>query len=464
MDTSPNCHTATPGRILVVDDDPDACAIMESALRREGHDVQTATSGWMALDRFSDAPFDVVVSDIGMNDLDGFDLCYRIRCIKPDTPVIMSTGRRTMESAILAMRAGADDYLVKPIDARALTDAIARAWKQQRSKELVNLVDEPSERFMPTGMIGDSPGMRRVYDLISRVSASHASVLIRGESGTGKDLVARAIHEASPRNKGPFVAINCAAVPETLLESELFGHARGAFTDAKAAREGLFVRASGGTLFLDEIGELPIAMQPKLLRALQERKVRPVGDSNEVSFDARVIVATNRNLETEIAEGRFREDLFYRVNVVTLALPPLRERGADILALALNFLERFSANANKGEISFARAVTDRLTEYDWPGNVRELENCIEHAVALASKPVIELADLPERLVSYRAEAVRVDAEETGEIIPMDELERRYLLRVLKLGNGNKSRAAKLLGLDRRTLYRKLERWGGAEPR
>jgi two-component system response regulator HydG len=307
-------------------------------------------------------------------------------------------------------------------------------------------------------LVGDSPAMRRVYDLIERVGSTDPSVLISGESGTGKELVARAIHDAGPRRKGPFVAINCAAVPPTLIESELFGHARGAFTDAKTSREGLFVQANGGTLFLDEIGEMPLEMQAKLLRALQERCVRPVGGGLEVPFDARILAATNRDLESEVDQKRFREDLFYRINVVAIHLPPLRERGGDVLGLAQSFLDRIAAKLGRKELAISRPVADKLLAYHWPGNVRELENCVERMASLARFEEVTIEDLPEKIRAYRSDRFMLAADHAEEVLTIEELERRYIQRVLKLVEGNKSRAAELLGVDRRTLYRKLERW------
>jgi two-component system response regulator HydG len=325
-------------------------------------------------------------------------------------------------------------------------------------KRLRQAVDGETEEQR---IVGQSGTMRRVYELINRVGESDASVLIHGETGTGKELIARAIHNRSRRKSGPFVAINCAAVPHALLESELFGHARGAFTDAKAQRTGLFVQATGGTLFLDEIGELPIDVQPKLLRALQERKVRPVGANAEIPFDARIVAATNRNLEDEVYEKRFREDLFYRINVVKIDVPPLRERGGDVLHLAQHFLKSFAERNSKPGIELSTTGAEKLMAYNWPGNVRELENCMEHAVALARFDQITVEDLPEKIRAYRAERFVVAANDPTEIVTMDELERRYILRVLSLVGGNKSRAAQVLGFDRRTLYRKLERYGAA---
>ncbi len=282
-------------------------------------------------------------------------------------------------------------------------------------------------------------------------------MLVTGESGTGKELVAKALHARSARSDGPFVAINCAAMPESLLESELFGHVRGAFTDARVARPGLFVKATGGTLLLDEIGEMPAGMQAKLLRALQERTVRPVGGDQEQPFDARIIAATNRDLETEVEERRFREDLFYRINVVRIHVPPLRARGSDILLLAQHFLERYAAQSRRPVVGMTSAAADKLLSYGWPGNVRELQNCIERAVALAQFDHVGLDDLPEKIRDYKTARIDVESNDPAELLPMEEVERRYIAKVLDAVGGNKTLAAQVLGFDRRTLYRKLER-------
>jgi transcriptional regulator with PAS, ATPase and Fis domain len=291
---------------------------------------------------------------------------------------------------------------------------------------------------------------------VNRVSETDANVLVTGESGTGKELIARALHDRGGR-EGPFLAINCAAVPENLLESELFGHARGAFTDARSSRSGLFVEANGGTLFLDEIGDMPLGMQAKLLRALQERKVRPLGTTHEIPFDARIIAATNRDLEVEVTQGRFREDLFYRINVVRIDIPPLRARGNDILVLAQGFLERLAERSNKPVSGIGRLVAERLINYNWPGNVRELENCMERAVALAKFTEITPDDLPAKIRNYRPTEVFNLSEDPNELPSMKVVEERYIRKVLAAVSGNKTLAARVLGLDRRTLYRKLSR-------
>jgi two-component system response regulator HydG len=301
--------------------------------------------------------------------------------------------------------------------------------------------------------------MRAVYDLVERVADSEATILITGESGTGKEVFANAIHRRSRRARGPFVAVNCTAMPETLLESELFGHTRGAFTDAREARTGLFVQARGGTLFLDEVGDMPITLQPKILRVLQERKVRPLGSSSEVAVDVRVVAATNRDLEGAIEEKRFREDLYFRLNVINVALPPLRSRAGDVLPLAQHYLSTFAARAGKPIKSIAPAAAEKLAAYAWPGNVRELQNCIERAVALARFEQIVVDDLPDKIRDYRAAHVLVAGDDPAELVTMEEVERRYVARVLEAAHGNKAAAARILGFERKTLYRKLERWG-----
>jgi len=307
-------------------------------------------------------------------------------------------------------------------------------------------------------LLGDSPPIWRLRALLAKVAASDASVLVSGETGTGKEVAARAIHAHSARRDAPFVVLDCSALPATLLESELFGHVRGAFTDARAERKGLFVQATGGTLLLDEVGELPLDLQPKLLRALQERSVRPVGSDSEVSADARVIAATNRDLEAAVDEGRFRRDLFYRLEVLHVAMPPLRSRGRDVLLLAQHFVQRFAERSGKRVLGFSAPVAERLLAYTWPGNVRELMNCIERSVALTSYEQLVVDDLPERVRSFREEHILVTGSDPEELVPLEEVERRYVLRVLDASSGNKTIAARVLGLDRKTLHRKLERW------
>jgi len=447
--------------VLVVDDERDTCELLEMALARQGMQVTTCMTAADALEKIASRDFDVVLTDLSMPETSGLEVCERVIALRPDVPVVLITGHATLETAMGAIRAGAYDFVTKPIESKTLGVVVSRAVQHRRLREQIRMLRAARDANQSL-IVGGSPAMRKVADLIDRVGDSDASVLIHGETGTGKELVARAVHNKSKRREGPFVAINCAAVPHSLLESELFGHARGAFTDAKATRMGLFQQANGGTLFLDEIGELPIDVQPKLLRALQERKVRPVGDNREIPYDARIVAATNRDLENEVREKRFREDLYYRINVVKVEVPPLRSRGSDTLHLAHHFLKQFAERSGKPTLELSERAAERLMAYEWPGNVRELENCIEHAVALARFDQVTVEDLPEKLRGYLAGSFVATANDPTEIVTMEELEKRYLLRVFKLVGNNKSRAAEVLGIDRRTMYRKLERYAALD--
>jgi two-component system, NtrC family, response regulator HydG len=452
------------GRVLVVDDDQATCELISASLEKHGFEVDWHTRATDSLEAVKEEDFDLVLTDLLMDDMGGLELCERIVGTKPDLPVVLVTGHGTLEKAVSAIRVGAYDFITKPIDMKLLALTVSRGVQHHRLRDEVRRLRTAVEEARSfEKLIGRSSAMRRVYDLIERLAETDASVLITGESGTGKELVAKAIHERSSRKDGPFVALNCAAVPATLIESELFGHTKGAFTDAKGMREGLFTQADGGTLFLDEIGELPMEMQPKLLRALQERKVRPVGGNNEIPFDARIVAATNRDLEETIRRAQFREDLYYRINVVRVDVPPLRERGGDILLLAQHFVERFGARFGKDVGGIATPTAKKLMAYDWPGNVRELENCVERAVALTRFDHLTVEDLPENVRAYKASRFMMDAEDPQELLTITELEKRYIHRVLSMVDGNKSRAARILGLDRRTLYRKLERYAKEEP-
>jgi two-component system, NtrC family, response regulator AtoC len=455
------------GSCLIVDDDVSMCALLTTALRKQQYDVVAASSGEQALELLTSRDFDVLVTDMNMRGLGGLDLCQRVVENRADIPVIVITAFGSMEAAIAAMRAGAYDFISKPVDLDALAFALDRGIAHHRLRtEVKRLQQVVAATRGSSDMIGSSPPMRRVYDLVERVAQTDASVLITGESGTGKELVARALHQRSPRAAKRFVAVDCAAMPDALLESELFGHVKGAFTDARNARTGLFVQADGGTLFLDEIGELSMTLQPKLLRALQERRVRPVGGESEVPFDARVVAATNRDLETAVHDHAFREDLYYRLNVIHIELPPLRARGGDILLLAQHFLERFASSFAKQVRGISKPAAEKLLAYGWPGNVRELSNCIERAVALTRFEEILVEDLPEKVQDFKPTQMVLDSGDPSELVTMDELERRYILRVLEALNGNKSLAAQTLGLDRKTLYRKLQLYGvavGAPP-
>ncbi len=447
-------------RVMVVDDDLEMCALLITGLGRRGFSVAACTSGAEAVEALEQGDVDVLVTDLNMAGMDGLELCRRAAVLRPDVPVVVITAFGSLETAIGGIRAGAWDFVTKPFELDAIALALDRAARHKALTEEVRRLRQAvaaTTRFEE--MLGRSPAMTRLFDLVDRVADTDATVLVTGESGTGKELVARALHRRSRRRGGPFVPVNCAAVPEALLESELFGHAKGAFTDARAARAGLFLQADGGTLFLDEIGELPLAIQPKLLRAVQERTVRPVGGDREIPFDARIVVATNRDLATAVDEGRFRADLYYRLDVVHVEVPALRARAGDALLLAQHFVERFSARAGKHVVGIARPAAERLLAYEWPGNVRELQNCMERAVALTRFDQVMFEDLPERLRTWSPTQLVVPTEDPSELAPMEEVERRYILRVLGAVGGNKTEAARVLGLDRKTLYRKLERYG-----
>jgi DNA-binding NtrC family response regulator len=445
-------------RILIIDDDRSMCEVLESELRRREFDVTWVTTPQEAINRFEREDFGLVITDVNMAGMSGVELCKQLVSRREDMPVIVITAYANMETAVAAIRAGAYDFVTKPFDMDELALTIERALKHRALREEVKRLRKAvdgAQRF--DDILGTSPPMMKMCELVTRVADTETTVLITGESGTGKELVAKALHVKSGRKEGPFVAINCAAMPESLLESELFGHVKGAFTDARNSRPGLFIKASRGTLFLDEIGEMPAGMQAKLLRALQERTVRPVGGDVEQPFDSRIIAATNRDLETEVEEKRFREDLFYRINVVRIHVPPLRSRGSDILLLAQHFLERYATQSRRPVVGMTSGAADKLLTYPWPGNVRELQNCIERAVALAQFDQIGVDDLPEKIKDYKTARISVESNDPAELLPMEEVERRYILKVLEAVGGNKTLAAQVLGFDRRTLYRKLER-------
>jgi two-component system, NtrC family, response regulator AtoC len=448
-------------KVLLVDDDRDMAETMVASLRRRGFDVTWASSAEAALIAVEDGHWDVVTTDISMSGMSGLALCERLVANHPELPVVLITAFATLDAAVAAIRAGAHDFVTKPFAVDVLAQALEEAAQHRAAREEVRRL-QGAGAVTPgvDGIIGNSPAIRQVFDLIQRVAETDATVLIAGPSGTGKELVARALHNRSRRGAGPFVAVNCAAIPEPLLESELFGHVKGAFTDARTARRGLLLKADEGTLFLDEIAELPLAMQPKLLRVLQQKTVRPVGGDLEEPYHARLVTATNRDLEAEVDAGRFREDLFYRINVVRIDVPPLRRRGDDVLLIAQAFVARCAAQLQKPVVGLSDAVADKLLAYRWPGNVRELENCIERAVALAAHERLIVDDLPERIRNYRSDDLAIPGVLPTELLPMEEVERRHILRVLKAVGGSKTAAAGVLGLDRSTLYRKLDLYGG----
>jgi two-component system response regulator HydG len=448
------------GRILIVDDEQSMCELVEFGLRQYGYATAWYTSAEEAFLALKNETFDVALTDLSMPGMDGIRLCERIVANRPDVPVVVMTSFGSLETAVAAIRAGAYDFVTKPFEMQMLKLVIERAVGHRAMREKIRLLSEAVEQAQRFDeMVGASPAMQELFGQLSQIADSETSILIAGESGTGKELVAHALHRRSRRSAGPFVAVNCVALPETLLESELFGHTRGAFTDARTARQGLFLQADGGTLLLDEIGDLPAALQPKLLRVLEERVVRPVGGEEEKRFDVRIIAATNRDLEAAVEEGRFRKDLFFRINVIQVQLPPLRSRGTDVLLLANHFLGPLAARAGKNVVGLSDAVAERLLNYSWPGNVRELRNAIERAVALTRHERLIVEDLPEKIRDYHSSNVLVGSDDPKELAPMEEVEKRYILHVLKAVGDNRTLASRILGLDRKTLYRKLLHYG-----
>ena len=448
------------GRVLIVDDEGDFCELLAADLKDRGWDASFFTQAEEALGAHLDPDLDVVLTDLRMAGLDGLALCRRIVETRPDVPVVVMTAFGSLESAVAAIRAGAYDFVTKPIEADALQLTLERALRHRQLTEQVRFLTDAVERAGSfEQLIGESRPMQRLFEMLGRITETEVSVLIVGESGSGKELVARALHERGPRRKGTFVPVNCAAIPETLVESELFGHAKGAFTDARSARKGLFEEASCGTLFLDEVGEIPLALQPKLLRALEEGCVRPVGGNEAHPVDVRLLCATNRDLESAVEKGRFREDLYFRINVVQVDVPPLRSRGRDILLLAHKFLESLAKRQGKAVTGLSRGVAEKLLAYRWTGNVRELRNCIERAVALTRFEEIAVEDLPEKIRAARSTDFVVAGNDPEEFVPMEVIEERYIRHVLTAVGGHRTMAARILGLDRKTLYRKLSKYG-----
>jgi len=444
--------------ILIVEDDAAMRELLQDTLSEEGFVVETAPGGHAGIERVRKGGIDLVVTDVRMPDLDGLDMLREIRSPGMDgSPphVIVITAFGSIDTAIKAVRLGAHDYITKPFSMEALVLAADKALEERGLRsEVARLQKEVERPYRFDNLIGRSSQMQEVFTLIRRLAGSAVNVLITGESGTGKELVARAIHYNSPRAKRPFVAVNCAAIPDALLESELFGYKRGAFTDARTDRTGMFVEADGGTLFLDEIGDLSPTLQAKLLRVLAEREIRPLGAARPEKIDVRVISATHQDLLQGMRAGTFREDLYYRLNVLQIHLPPLRDRSEDLLPLCEHFLQRACERSQKRLSGFSQAALKQLLVHSWPGNVRELENLIERAVALCEGPLITPPDLPPNLRERRTSDLITHALQRG--MTLAELEREYIQRVMKEESGNKTRAAQRLGLDRKTLYRKLE--------
>jgi DNA-binding NtrC family response regulator len=445
--------------VLVVDDEGVTRNLCKDISREAGLEVYEAATTEAALDLLEQVAVDIVITDLKVPQLGGLELLKKIRVLHPQIAIMMLTQYGTIETAVEATRLGATDYVTKPFHVEELRSKIER---MVRSIDLdqENRILREQLRTRPGfgGLIGVSPKMQRVYKVVEKVSQHNCPVLVLGESGTGKELVARSIHFAGPRQGKPFVPVDCSGLVPTLIESELFGYVKGAFTGAQHARQGLLESAEGGTVFLDEIGELPVDLQGKLLRALQEREIRPVGATERVHINVRVIAATNRDLEAAIRTGGFRQDLFFRLNVVQIKVPPLRDRRSDIPLLVNSFLEKFSGS-DRPVRTISEDAMRRMMGYDWPGNVRELENAVERAVALGSGPILHAGDLPSNL--HYASSDRLP--EADELLPLDELERRAILRALRETSGDKLAAARLLGIGKTTLYRKLKQYETASP-
>ncbi len=443
------------GAILVVDDDAEMRELVHDVLKDRGHQVTIAGSGQEALRQLSEEDYAVVITDLRMKGMQGLELLSEVKRAYPDIGVVLMTAFGSVETAVEAMKHGASDYLTKPVKTDEMVRVVERVIREAAlRREVSRLRREIHKEYSFHQILGKSKPMLDVFDLIRRVADSPTNVLITGESGTGKELVAKAIHYNSDRRNAPFVPVNCAAIPDMLLESELFGHVRGAFTDAKMDKRGLFEEAQKGTLFLDEISELPLMLQAKLLRAIQEKEIRRVGATKPIPVDVRIMAATNLILAEEVKAKRFREDLYYRLNVIELRLPPLRERREDIPLLVEAFLKKCAEARGKHVKGVGESALAMLVDYQWPGNVRELENVIERAVTLSRGEKIVLEDLPPAIQGARGER-RVLDEAAERTLPLHEVEKEYIIKILDKTGGNKYQAAQILGIDRKTLYRKL---------
>jgi DNA-binding NtrC family response regulator len=458
-------------RILIVDDEVDSRDALAELTQRWGYDVQSASDGTEALRRAIEWHPDVILTDLVMPNMDGLWLLRALRAELPECPVVLLTGRGTIQTAVQAIKEGAYDFIEKPLEVPRLRIVLERALEKKETMREVQLLRRRLAALAPgTDVIGSGPAMQRVFDLVKKVAPSNASVVITGESGTGKEVVARAIHNLSPRKEKPFVALNCSAIPATLIESELFGYERGAFTGADQRRLGNFELAHNGTLFLDEIGDLPLELQAKFLRVLEERKIRRLGGRGEVEVDVRVICATNRDLKEEIRRGRFREDLFFRLHVFTVLLPQLKERREDIPLLVHHFIEKYNGETGKRVQGVSPPAMAILQGYAWPGNIRELRNTVERAMILVDGDVIGEEHLPPDMQASRPEAAMLRVP-LG--IPLDKVEKEFILASLQRNGGNKARTAEILGISEKTLYNKLNRYaaeareraeeGGGEP-
>ncbi len=443
--------------ILLVEDEINMAKMQAKILQRKGYEVDTAGNGREALGKLDRSNFDVVITDLKMPVMDGMQLLREMNIKERGCAVIVLTGHGTIESAVEAMQRGAADYLTKPCNPDELLIKVDQILETKRLREEVAQLRREVRVYKKFGeLIGQSQAMRQLYSVIGAVSANKSTVLITGESGTGKELVARTIHQKGPWAERPFVAINCGAMSETLLDSQLFGHRRGAFTGAIADNSGVFQAANGGTLFLDEISEIPLALQVKFLRAIQEKEVTPLGSSRPVKVDVRLIAASNRNLEEEVKKGSFRDDLFYRLSVVPIHLPPLRERREDIPLLIEHFITAFSREYNVEPRRIAPSALEKIMAYPWPGNIRELQNVIERVFALSHSNEITLDDLPSAVSGFEEQPFNF--QELSELPTLEAMERSLIAAALRKSNGNKNEAARLLAIDRQRLYRKLEKY------
>ncbi len=442
-------------RILVVDDEERMLQLLDKLLTGEGYEVRTASSAGEALRILGETDYNLVISDVRMPGMDGMSLLRSLGEQGSAAAVIMMTAYASVTAAVEAIQAGAFDYLTKPFKIDEMLLAVRQSLETHHlRREVKSLREEVHARYGLDNIIGKSKAITQFFDMVKRIAKTQSTILIEGKSGTGKELVAKALHFHSKRNEMPFVAVNCSAIPETLVESELFGHTKGSFTGAVSNHKGLFEEADGGTLFLDEVGEVPTSIQVKMLRALQEREIRRIGGRENISIDVRVIAATNRNLEKMVKEGTFREDLFYRLNVISMLLPELRERSEDVILLADHFVQKFCGQNGVPMKKISKKALERLMEYRWPGNVRELENVIERTVALSESEVIDVDDIPPTVNGGGGSAPRI-----GSDMSLDENERLYIESVLRRVGGHQIRASGVLGIDRRTLYRKLIKYG-----
>ncbi len=446
-----------PAKILVIDDEDSMCNFLEIMLKKEGYDVETACDGFSAVDLLKENNYDLVISDMNMPGMTGLDVLQEVKSFKSEQDFIVMTAFATVDSAIEAMKLGAADYITKPfkVDEIKLTIEKSINRKQLVSENKV-LKKQLQEDNSFSNFIGNSEPIVKLKKLATRVASSDSTVLVLGESGTGKDLISKAIHHLSPRCHAPFVTINCGAIPENLLESELFGHKKGSFTGAIKDKDGLFKVADGGTLFLDEIGNTSLAIQVKLLRVLEDKHITPVGGTSPICVDVRLIAATNAQLEDDVKQGRFREDLFYRLNVIPIDIPPLRERKEDILLLVDFFIKKFSEKISTKIKVITKEASDILLSYQWPGNVRELENTIERAVLLNRTDELGLSDFPEKLTRAKTQTIVTETEPLNPTL--ESMEKAYIHFVMSQTGGKKRQAAKILGINTSTLYRKIERY------